>query len=205
LSRLFVKICGVRTLDDALQCARAGADAIGFNFWPQSRRFIDIDSAARIAAQLPPTLRRFGVFVNQPAGEALRALSVGAIEVAQLHGDETPEQCRPLAGRYVKAIRLRDQDSLTRLDDYDCDLLLIDADAPGYGGSGQRADWSLARLAAERRQVLLAGGLTADNLADAVAAVHPFGVDVAGGVEASPGVKDPHQIAAFMRAARNPR
>lgn len=202
MSRLFVKICGVRTLEDALACARLGADAIGFNFWPKSKRFIDIDAAVRIAGQLPPALRRFGVFVDQPAGEVVHAFAQGAIEVAQLHGDETPEYCAAFGGRYVKAIRLRDAASLAQLDAYSCDLMLVDSDSAGYGGSGQRADLSLAKLAAARRKVLLAGGLTPANVAEAVAAVHPFGVDVAGGVESAPGIKDHDKIAAFIRAAR---
>jgi phosphoribosylanthranilate isomerase len=201
-ARLFVKICGVRSLEDALAVARLGADAIGFNFWPPSKRYIDVETARGIASQLPPTVRRFGVFVNQPQGEVMRALATNVIEVAQLHGDETPDYCQAFGGRYVKAVRLRDGESLKTLDAYDCDLTLVDSDTPGYGGSGTRADLSLATLAAARRKVLLAGGLTPENVSAAVAAVHPFGVDVAGGVESSPGVKDHAKIAAFIRAAR---
>jgi phosphoribosylanthranilate isomerase len=199
---MFVKICGVRTLEDALACVEAGADAIGFNFWPRSKRFIAFEEAARIAERLPSNLRRFGVFVDAAAEEIERAFSVGAIDTAQLHGDEPPAFCRAFAGRYVKALRLRDAASLAALDDYDCDLVLVDADAPGYGGSGTRADFGLARAAAGRRKVLLAGGLTPENVAEAVAAVRPFGVDVASGVERAPGSKDAAKIAAFVAAAR---
>jgi len=108
----------------------------------------------------------------------------------------------PFGGRYVKAMRLRDDASLDALAGYDCALVLVDADAPGYGGSGTTADWSLARAAAAKRRILLAGGLTPDNVAAAIAAVHPFGVDVASGVESAPGVKDARKIAAFVAAAR---
>jgi phosphoribosylanthranilate isomerase len=202
---VFVKICGVRTLDDALAVAAAGADAIGFNFWPGSKRYLTVDEAARIAARLPPTLRRFGVFVDADPATIEAAFTSGAIDTAQLHGDEPPAQCRPFAGRYVKALRLRDDASLDTLAGYDCALVLVDADAPGYGGSGQRADWALARAAASRRDVLLAGGLTPDNVAAAIAAVQPFGVDVAGGVERAPGVKDHARVAAFVAAARRPQ
>jgi phosphoribosylanthranilate isomerase len=122
--------------------------------------------------------------------------------VAQLHGDETPDYCARFGARFVKAIRLRDAASLDALARYGGELALVDADAPGYGGSGRRADWTLAAAAAKRRKLLLAGGLTPDNVADAVRAVAPFGVDVAGGVERAPGVKDWKQIAAFIAAAK---
>ncbi|MGZ3430081.1 MAG: phosphoribosylanthranilate isomerase [Polyangia bacterium] len=196
---VFVKVCGVRTLDDALAAAEAGADAIGFNFWPGSKRFLAIVEAARIAERLPATLRRFGVFVDAGAAEIEQAFAAGAIDTAQLHGDEPHDFCRPFAGRYMKALRLRD---LTQLDGWECELVLVDADVPGYGGSGVTADWSLATAAAAKRPILLAGGLTPDNVAAAIAQVRPFGVDVASGVERSPGVKDPQKIAAFVAAAK---
>jgi phosphoribosylanthranilate isomerase len=199
---LFVKICGVRTLDDALAAAEAGADAIGFNFWPASIRHVAVEDAARIAAALPRGLRRFGVFVNASVDDIERAFAAGAIDTAQLHGDESPDFCRAFAGRYVKALRLRDPASLDALSGYDCPLVLVDADAPGYGGSGLRADLGLACRAAALRPVLLAGGLTPENVAEAIVTVRPFGVDVAGGVERAPGVKDHARVAAFVAAAR---
>lgn len=200
--KTFVKICGVTTLDDALACVDAGADAIGFNFWPRSRRHVAVAAAAAIAKRLPPTVRTVGVFVDPTADEVDRAFASGAIDLAQLHGDEPPAFCARFAGRYIKAVRLRDEASLLRLGEYDCDLLLVDADTPGYGGSGQRANVGLAHQAAAARRVLLAGGLTPDNVAAAVAAVRPYGVDVAGGVEREPGVKDWIKVAAFVAAAK---
>lgn len=202
MSSLFVKICGVRTLEDAQLCVEAGADAIGFNFWPRSKRFVTVEAAAEIASALPFTLRRFGVFVDAAAGEIERAFASGAIDTAQLHGDEPPDFCARFAPRYVKALRLRDEASLSTMDGYDCELLLVDADAPGYGGSGLLADRSLARRAAQSRRVLLAGGLTPENVAQAVGEVGPFGVDVAGGVERAPGIKDARKVAAFVAAAK---
>jgi phosphoribosylanthranilate isomerase len=209
---LFVKICGVRTVEDALACAAAGVDAIGFNLWPGSKRYLPLEEAQAIARALPPSVQRWGVFVDPTADEVERALASGAVAVAQLHGDESPELCARFAGRAVKAVRLVDESSLAALDRYGASLrgspapgsplLLVDADAPGYGGSGRRADLDLARRAAAAHRVLLAGGLTPDNLAEAVRAVRPFGVDVAGGVERAPGVKDPQRIAAFVAAAR---
>lgn len=202
---LFVKICGVRTLDDALACAEAGADAIGFNFWPRSKRYLAVEEAAAIALRLPPAVRTVGVFVDPPAEEVERAFALGAIGLAQLHGDESPAFCQRFAGRYLKALRLRDERTLCQLADFDCEWVLVDADSAGYGGSGQRADVELARQAASRRAILLAGGLTVENVADAVRAVRPFGVDVAGGVERAPGIKDWARVTAFVAAAKQAR
>jgi phosphoribosylanthranilate isomerase len=199
---MFVKICGVTSLDDALACVDAGADAIGFNFWPQSKRHIAVESAAAIAKRLPPNLRTVGVFVDPSQGDVDRAFASGAIDLVQLHGDETPDFCRRFSGRYIKAVRLRDASSLARMAEYACDFVLVDADTAGYGGSGQRADVALATEAAAARRVILAGGLTPDNVAQAVAAVRPYGVDVAGGVEREPGIKDWIKVAAFVQAAK---
>lgn len=199
---MFVKICGVRTLEDALFAGKSGADAVGFNFWSGSKRYLPIEEAGRIAKKLPAGLSTVGVFVNASEAEVMSAFQHGAVDFVQLHGDEPPEFCRRFAGRFVKAFRLKDEASLAALDDYRCDLVLIDADAPNYGGSGQRADVELAQRAAQKRRVLLAGGLTPENVAEAVRAVRPYGVDVCGGVESAPGVKDQAKVAAFIMAAK---
>jgi phosphoribosylanthranilate isomerase len=198
----FVKICGVTSIDDALACVDAGADAVGFNFWPRSTRHVPVERAAAIAKRLPPNVRTFGVFVDPSEVDVDRAFASGAIDLVQLHGDETPDFCRRFSGRYIKALRLRDDASLARMAEYNCDFVLVDADTPGYGGSGERADVALAARAAAARRVILAGGLTPDNVAAAVAAVRPYGVDVAGGVEREPGVKDWIKVAAFVQAAK---
>jgi len=200
--KVFVKICGITTLDDALACVDAGADALGFNFWPQSKRRIAVTDAAKIAKRLPPEVRTVGVFVNPAEADVDGAFASGAIDLAQLHGDEAPDFCSRFAGRYIKAVRLRDAASLKMLEQYRCDLVLVDADTPGYGGSGQRADVALAKEAAAGRRVILAGGLTPENVAEAIAAVRPYGVDVAGGVEREPGVKDWIKVAAFVQEAK---
>ena len=200
--KVFVKICGITSLDDALACVDAGADALGFNFWPQSKRHVAVDAAAAIAKRVPPNVRTVGVFVNPSEADVDRAFASGAIDLAQLHGDETPEFCRRFAGRYIKAVRLVDASSLETLAQYPCDLALVDADAPAYGGSGLRADVALAAEAAAARRVILAGGLSPENVAAAIAAVKPYGVDVAGGVEREPGVKDWIKVAAFVKEAK---
>jgi phosphoribosylanthranilate isomerase len=204
---VFVKICGVCTPDDARAAADAGADAIGINFWPRSKRYVGgrsfaeaIARAQEIAAAV--TVRRYGVFVDADAAEVHRVLDERVIDIVQLHGDETPAYCAAFGPRIMKAIRLQNEGSLARLSEYGGELALIDADAPGYGGSGQRANVELAQRAARVRPVLLAGGLTPENVAAAIAEVKPFGVDVAGGVEASPGVKDARKMAAFIAAAK---
>jgi phosphoribosylanthranilate isomerase len=202
--KTFVKICGVTSLDDALACVDAGADAVGFNFWPKSKRHVPVEIAAAIARKLPAELRTVGVFVDPDEAEVERAFASGAIDLAQLHGDEPPAFCAKFAGRYIKALRLRDESSLALMAEYDCDLLLVDADAPPgvYGGSGLRASVTLAEKAARARRVILAGGLTPDNVAAAVQAVRPYGVDVAGGVEREPGIKDWIRVAAFVAQAK---
>jgi phosphoribosylanthranilate isomerase len=196
---VFVKICGVTRADDARAAADAGADAIGLNFWPSSKRHVTVEAARSIVRGLPPSLRRFGVFVNPTVDEVARAFDEGLIDTAQLHGDESAAFCVSLGRPWMKALRLRD---LAQLDGWSCELLLVDADAPGYGGSGATGDWSLARAAAAKRNVLLAGGLTPENVAAAIGSVRPFGVDVASGVESSPGLKDARKVAAFVAAAR---
>src|SRR5262249_26325804 len=142
------------------------------------------------------------VFVDAPLAAIARAFALGAIELAQLHGNEDPDYCQALNGRYLKAVRLKDRESLQALERYGGDLLLVDADSADYGGSGRRIDVALARAAAARRRILLAGGLTPENVAAAVLAVRPYGVDVASGVEGEPGVKERHKVEAFIAAAR---
>lgn len=203
--KVFVKICGITTLDDALACVDAGADALGFNFWPGSKRRIGFIEAAAIARRLPPSVRTVGVFVDPSDADVDRGFGSGAIDLAQLHGDEPPEFCRRFGGRYIKALRLRDVATLARFGEYGCDLFLVDAATPGYGGSGQRADPALARQAAAAHRVILAGGLTPDNVAEAITEVRPYGVDVASGVEREPGVKDWIKVAAFVSAAKKAR
>jgi phosphoribosylanthranilate isomerase len=187
---IYVKICGVTTVEDALACAAAGADAIGLNFWPGSKRHITVEAAQRIAAHCPPELTRVGVFVDPTADEVEHVLSSGVVSIAQFHGHEPIEFCQRY--RYWKAFRdIREFDER-----YRGELVLID----GYRQSD--VPLGLWRLRFRRRRALLAGGLTPDNVAEAVRSVQPYGVDVAGGVESAPGVKDPDKVVAFIRAAR---
>lgn len=195
-----VKICGIRTEAAAVAAVRAGADAVGFVFYPPSPRFVPPSRAAALARLLPPFVVRVGVFVNAPV-EVVEAVAreVG-LDAVQLHGDEPPEVCARLRTRVIKAVRVDGADAVVRARDYSICALLLDAHLPGrYGGTGRRFDWSLAR--ALDRPVILSGGLTPDNVAEAIRQARPYGVDVSTGVETD-GEKDPEKIAAFVRAVR---
>ena len=197
-----VKICGVTRLEDALAAVRLGADAVGFNFWPGSKRHVTPAQARAIVCRLPPLVVAVGVFVNAPRDEVLRAVDASGIGLAQLHGDEPPELCMSLPVPVLKAIRVAGPGSLAALASYDVQGFLLDAASPGYGGSGLTFDWSLAAQVARELPIVLAGGLTPENVAEAVRAVLPWGVDVASGVESSPGVKDVEKMKRFIEAAK---
>jgi len=202
---LFIKICGITSVEDARAAQAAGADAIGLNFYPPSPRYVSPDTAATIAQALDTRIKRVGIFVNADV-ETIEAARAGlGLDYVQLHGDESPEQCARWGKAAIKALCVRHAADLARLQKYSsCDIVLLDAAAPGlYGGTGRCADWSLAAQAVRSgMSVLLAGGLTPENVAEAIALVQPFGVDVAGGVEAAPGRKDHDKVRAFIAAAR---
>ena len=200
-----VKICGVTRLPDALDAARLGADALGFNFWPRSKRHVNAATARQIIARLPPFVTPVGVFVNQSEGEMRAIAAETGIQVFQLHGDEPPELCSRLPLPVVKAIPVDQVRTLSRLLSYEVQAFLLDTPSRGYGGTGQPFDWSLAEGVSEVAPVILAGGLTPENVAEAVRAVRPWAVDVASGVESSPGVKDADRMSRFIEAVREVR
>jgi phosphoribosylanthranilate isomerase len=202
VSPVKVKICGVTRLEDALAAARLGADRVGFNFWPRSRRYLPPAAAAALVAALPPGVLPVGVFVDPTPEELRAALRASGVRAVQLHGDEPPALCRAVGLPVVKAIRVKDAGSLAALDAYQVEAFLLDSASPGYGGSGTAFDWALAAQAAARAPVWLAGGLTPGNVAEAVARVRPLGVDVASGVESSPGVKDAALMERFIHGAK---
>jgi phosphoribosylanthranilate isomerase len=190
-----VKICGITTAEDARAVVAAGADAIGINFWPKSKRYIAMESAR---AWLPDVeVARVGVFVNATLGEITAIVESALVDYAQLHGDETPEFAQALADRgipFIKALGVKDESSLAGLRDFPTAAILLDAYCPGeYGGVGETFDWALARQVVEGnpdKHIVLAGGLNPDNVRQAVQAVAPFALDIASGVELSPGLKD---------------
>lgn len=195
-----VKICGITRTQDAELACREGATAIGLNFWPGSKRFVDDSNAARILAAVAPGVVKVGVFVNASPAEVEARLALG-LDWVQLHGDEQPGDWTHVpASRLVRALRVRDRAALAEAERWTARYFLCDAAADGYGGSGRLAPWEL--LAGARRPFLLAGGLVPENVAAAIAAVRPEGVDVASGVESRPGVKDAAKLAAFVANAR---
>ncbi len=202
MARLKVKICGITRLEDALAAVRLGADALGFNFWPSSKRYLPPEQARAIVRRLPPLVTAVGVFVDPTRDEVLRAVAASGVVMAQLHGDESPELCLSLPVPVLKAIRIADARSLAALASYDVRGFVLDAPSPGYGGSGRTFDWSLVAEVAREMPIVLAGGLTPENVAEAVRAVHPWAVDVASGVESAPGVKDLEKMRRFVERAK---
>jgi phosphoribosylanthranilate isomerase len=202
---VIIKICGVTRPEDAAFAAQVGADWLGLNFWPRSRRVVGRSQAievAQAARAARADVGLVGVFVDQPIEEVTELIGAVGLDFVQLHGDEPPAYVRQLGRRAIKAIPLARSSDVDRLDDYSCATFLVDTPSPGRGGSGERGDWELARRAAELHRVLLAGGLTPDNVADAVATVAPHGVDSASGVESTPGRKEAILVERFVTAAR---
>jgi phosphoribosylanthranilate isomerase len=204
VSRIFVKVCGVTTVEDALGVAAAGVDAIGLNFYSASLRHVTRDTAVAIARALPPRRPlRVGVFVNAPPAEVAAVDAAVGLDVIQLHGDEDPDYVARIGPKAMKAIRVTGPESLAALRRYRCQAFLLDGPAGGaYGGAGRGFDWSLARQAKGVWRLLIAGGLTPENVAAAVAAARPYGVDTASGVESSPGRKDLDKVRRFVATAR---
>ena len=200
-----VKICGITNVADGLAAAEAGADMIGLMFYESSPRHITLARAAEISRALPPFLMRVGVFVNAPADFVLRAISECNLTMLQFHGDETSDFCTQFGLMNMKAIRVRDAGSLVQLENYQTDAFLLDAHSKnGLGGTGKKFNWELAVEAQKFvKPIFLAGGLTPENVADAVRKVHPFGVDVSSGVESAPGIKDHAKVKAFITAAKS--
>ena len=201
MSRLLVKICGVTTPEDAALAVAAGADAIGVNLWPGSKRFVEPAAARDVVAAIPDGVLKVGVFVDAPAGEVEDRIDELGLDRAQLHGDEAAAAFGRLDARLVRVVRVRDESSFEREAGWSPALWLYDAHVDGYGGAGVLAPWPLIAARA-RRPFLLAGGLTPDNIAAAIRATRPDGVDVASGVESSPRRKDSARVVAFIAAAR---
>ena len=210
--RIFVKICGITNEADALAAIEAGADALGFNLVRGSKRWIDIDKAATWIRKLPNEVCKAAVVVDPNWEDACRINQLSFIDVLQLHGNESPEFCRRLAeakARFAKALPVRDADSLRNVPDYFTDTLVLDsAGELGFGGSGEVFPWKFAARFIRARKdlsIILAGGLTVQNVAQAVELLRPQGVDVTTGVESSPGKKDHGLMKSFVEAARSLR
>jgi phosphoribosylanthranilate isomerase len=201
-----VKICGIKTLRDARMAAEAGADMLGFNFHPKSPRYIESEACTRITTALRreyPSLELVGVFVNASPVNMRRTLADCSLDLAQLSGDEPPEVWASLAGAAFKAFHGVPSNEVRQFVRQAAPAFLVDGHATGaYGGTGIATDWGAAAALARDYPLLLAGGLTAENVAQAIRQVRPWGVDVASGVESRPGEKEPDKIRAFLSAVR---
>jgi len=198
-----VKICGITNLEDALAAADAGADAIGFVFYPESPRFIDPGKARAIIARLPVFITTVGIFVDESEELIRRVIREGGIQVLQFHGSESPILCTRFREKVIKAIRIKDEESIKEMQMYDVNTFLLDTKVDGtMGGTGKTFNWKYAEMAKEYGRIILSGGLNASNVGDAVRLIQPYGVDVSSGVEIRPGEKDHHKIIEFVREAK---
>jgi phosphoribosylanthranilate isomerase len=200
-----VKICGISRLEDAELATSLGAWALGFLLWKPSKRYVEPAVAAGITRRMRRKIELVGVFVNQPLDEIAELVDFLGLSHVQLHGDEGPSFCNAVAQRtgakVIKAARIAHASDLRDLDRFHTDYHLLDTARDGsYGGTGATWDWTLAKQRRAKVPLILSGGLTADNVAAGIDAVRPFAVDVASGVEASPGVKDPAKLEAFFAA-----
>jgi len=201
-----VKICGITNLDDALLAVDAGADALGFVFFGPSPRNISLEQAEAIIRRLPPFIQTVGLFVNESLPTINETADACGLDVIQLHGEESPDFCTGVKRRVLKALRVRNISSLEPMASYRVSAFLLDAWSPTVrGGTGQTFNWDIAAAAAGNGRIVLAGGLTTGNIADAIRQVHPYGVDVSSGVEVTPGKKDAVKIHEFIKRAKGPR
>lgn len=198
---MFVKICGITRVGDAMAAVELGASAIGFIFWPKSRRYVEPAHAREIVRTLPPFVTPVGVFVNESV-DAMNAVAAQVgLGAVQLHGEEPPELLAGIDRPVVKAVGRIDSDTATRWPSRV--RLLVDADDQVQrGGTGMKADWAAAAVLARQRPIVLAGGITPQNVAEAVTTVRPFGIDVSSGVEDAPGIKNPETLRALFEALR---
>lgn len=199
-----IKICGITSAEDARVAAAAGASAIGLMFYEKSARAVTVEQAAGIVAGLDPFTARVGVFVNPPEELVWRAIHAAGLTILQFHGEEPPEFCQRFGLMTMKAFRVKDASSLDTLPRYPTDAWLLDAySASAHGGTGERFNWDLALQAKGLgRPIVLAGGLTPENVGTAIRQVRPFGVDVSSGVESAPGRKDAEKVRKFIAEAK---
>jgi phosphoribosylanthranilate isomerase len=199
-----VKICGITNLEDALMAAEAGADALGFVFFQGSPRYISPEQAAAIVRRLPPFVQTVGLFVNEELATVNLVADRCGLDVIQLHGEETSDYCSAVKRRVIKAFRVKNAAVLDDMANYRVAGCLLDAWSPAaHGGTGTTFNWEIAtRAVAFSNSIILAGGLTPENVARAISAVKPYAVDVSSGVESSPGKKDAGLVNRFIRSCK---
>lgn len=203
MKAMLVKICGITNIDDALDAVEFGADALGFNFYPDSPRYIDPEWAASIMDQIPPSVWKVGLFVNENEETIHEIHQICNLDYLQFHGEETPEDCEKFELPYWKAFRLGDEGDVEDMKAFHCDYYVVDTNVEKmYGGTGIVGNWDLAKMAKKVGPIFLAGGLNPQNIAMAIAATRPEGVDVCSGVESELGKKDRFKLEEFINKAK---
>jgi phosphoribosylanthranilate isomerase len=197
-----VKICGITNLDDAMAAVEWGADALGFVFAPSPRQ-VTLKQASRVVAESPPFICKVGVFVNSNLETVREVMNICNLDLAQLHGSESPDFCQALSPRVIKSFRVKNESVLALLPQYKVSAYLLDSYDPQLvGGTGQVFNWDIAKKAIQYGRIILSGGLSPDNVCQAIAKVHPYAVDVSSGVESSPGKKDHGKLCTFLRLCK---
>jgi phosphoribosylanthranilate isomerase len=199
-----IKICGITNVEDALLAVDLGADALGFMFYKESKRNIRPHEAHKIISKLPPFITTVGVFVNQEPNEIRNTQEEAGFDIVQLHGDESPDFCKNFGRRIIKAIRVKDGTSLKEVESYPAGTVLFDTySEESYGGTGKSFKWEILRDFHTSKRIILSGGLSPENVAQAIGIVNPYGVDVSSGVEEYPGKKSPEKLKKFIETVRN--
>lgn len=204
ISSTKIKICGITNMEDAQAAADFGADALGFIFYKESKRYVDPQVVKSIISSLPPFITTVGVFVNQALDEISQIKKTTGIQVAQLHGDETSEFASSLSIDVIKVIRVKDKSDLDKVAQYSAQAILFDTYSDQeYGGTGESFDWEILNNLLSEKKIILSGGLNPENVLEAVQIVRPYAVDVSSGVEDTPGKKDHTKIKKFIGAIKN--
>ena len=197
-----VKVCGMTSLEDALVAVEGGADAVGFIFYKKSPRSVTMKTVREIVLELPPFVDTVGVFVDETAEQINKIADYCNLDIIQLHGDESPTFCKKIRRKVIKAFRIKDMQSVKKISNFQVSGFLLDTFSENlHGGTGKVFDWNLALPAKKFGPVIMAGGLTPNNVQQAVRQIRPYGVDVCSGVESEPGIKDHKKVRAFLKNA----
>jgi len=197
-----VKVCGMTSLKDALVAVEGGADAVGFIFYKKSPRSVTMKTVREIVLELPPFVDTVGVFVDETAEQVNKIADYCNLDIIQLHGDESPTYCKKIRRKVIKAFRIKDMQSVKKISNFQVSGFLLDTFSEKlHGGTGKVFDWNLALPAKKFGPVIMAGGLTPNNVQQAVRQIRPYGVDVCSGVESEPGIKDHKKVRAFLKNA----
>lgn len=199
-----VKICGLTNIDDTLDAIEVGADYLGFNFYPDSSRYIKVEEAFKIFEDIPHSIPKVGIFVNHDLQELIDIACQLELDYLQFHGDESPEYCNQVGRPWLKAFRLKDESDLKEIPKYKSSWFLVDSYVEkAFGGTGVVSNWDLAKQAKQYGDLFLSGGLKPDNIEIAIRSVRPYAVDVASGVESSPGIKDKTKMDEFVKRVKS--